>query len=167
MNCKYLRIRSKKGVHYKYCTLLKKEINECYNCINKEYKYTKSLNNCAKITKKNTNFVQYARKLSKRSSKITKLERNRTSIFTDDLDHCIICGNKKDNLHEVLYGSHRLNSMKYSFVLPLCFDHHVGDRGIHSNRKLDLFYKKKCQEYFENNIGDRLNFIRIFGKSYL
>ena len=26
MNCKYLRIRTKKGVHYKYCTLLKKRM---------------------------------------------------------------------------------------------------------------------------------------------
>lgn len=156
MNCKYLRIRTKKGVHYKYCTLLKRIItNDCYNCINKEYKEVK------KLSTKNVN------KSNKRSSKITKLERNRTSIFTDDLEHCIICGNKKDNLHEVIYGRNRLNSMKYGFVLPLCFEHHVGVRGIHSNRELDLFYKKKCQEYFEDNIGDRLDFIRIFGKSYL
>ena len=151
MNCKHLRIRTKKGVHYKYCTLLKKEINECYNCINKEYKETK------RLLKNNSN----------KSKKISKLERNRTSIFTDDLEHCIICGNKKDNLHEILYGRNRLNSMKYGFVIPLCFDHHVGNRGIHSNRDLDLFYRKECQKYFEENIGDRLDFIRIFGKDYL
>ena len=158
MNCKYLRIRSKKGVHYKYCTLLKRIItNDCYNCINKEYK-TKNVKNS--FYKKSTLNVH-------KSSKITKLERNRTSIFTDDLEHCIICGNKKDNLHEIIYGSNRLKSMEYGFVLPLCFNHHVGDRGIHSNRELDLYYKRKCQEYFEDNIGDRIDFIRIFGKSYL
>lgn len=152
MNCKYLRIRTKKGVHYKYCTLLKRIItNDCYNCMNKEYKEIK------KLSTKNVH----------KSSKITKLERNRTSIFTDDLEHCIICGNKKDNLHEIIYGRNRLNSMKYGFVIPLCFNHHVGNRGIHSNRDLDLFYKRKCQEYFEDNIGDRLDFIRIFGRSYL
>ena len=157
MNCKHLRIRTKKGVHYKYCTLLKKEINDCYNCENKEYK-TKNVKNS--FYKKSTLNVH-------KSSKITKLERNRTSIFTDDLEHCIICGNKKDNLHEIIYGSNRLKSMEYGFVLPLCFNHHVGDRGIHSNRELDLYYKRKCQEYFEDNIGDRIDFIRIFGKSYL
>lgn len=44
MNCKHLRIRTKKGVHYKYCTLLKKIItDECYNCENKEYKEHKKL----------------------------------------------------------------------------------------------------------------------------
>lgn len=44
MNCKHLRIRTKKGVHYKYCTLLKRIItDECYNCINKEYKEFKPL----------------------------------------------------------------------------------------------------------------------------
>ena len=156
MNCKNLRIRTKKGVHYKYCILLKKIItDECYNCINKEYKEFK------KLSTKNVN------KSNKRNSKITKLERNRTSIFTDDLDHCIVCGNNKDNLHEIIYGKNRLNSMKYGFVIPLCFNHHVGNRGIHNNRELDLYYKRKCQEYFENNIGSRLEFIRIFGKSYL
>ena len=134
-------------MHYKYCILLKKEVTDCYTCINKEYKEVKRLLN--------------------KSKKISKLERNRTSIFTDDLEHCIICGNKKDNLHEILYGRNRLNSMKYGFVIPLCFDHHVGNRGIHSNRDLDLFYRKECQKYFEENIGDRLDFIRIFGKDYL
>lgn len=156
MNCKNLRIRTKKGVHYKYCILLKKEVtDECYNCIKKEYKEFK------KLSTKTVN------KSIKRNTKITKLERNRTSIFTDDLEHCIICGNKKDNLHEIIYGSNRLNSMKYGFVIPLCFNHHVGNRGIHSNRELDSFYKRKCQKYFEDNIGDRIDFIRIFGKSYL
>ena len=66
MNCKHLRIRTKKGVHYKYCTLLKKIItDECYNCINKEFK---------KLSTKTVN------KSIKRNTKITKLERNRTSI---------------------------------------------------------------------------------------
>ena len=164
MNCKHLRIRTKKGVHYKYCILLKKEVtDECYNCINKEYKCTKFLNNCAKVSLQKKKCTIKGHKYSK----ITKLERNRTSIFTDDLDHCIICGNNKDNLHEIIYGKNRLNSMKYGFVIPLCFNHHVGNRGIHNNRELDLYYKRKCQEYFENNIGSRLEFIRIFGKSYL
>ena len=155
MNCKHLRVRTKKRVHYKYCTLLKKIItDECYNCIQKEYK-TKNVKNS--FYKLNVH----------KSSKISKLERNRTSIFTDDLEHCIVCGNNKDNLHEIIYGKNRLNSMKYGFVIPLCFNHHVGNRGIHYNRELDLYYKKKCQEYFENNIGNRLEFIKIFGKSYL
>lgn len=151
MHCKHLKIRNKKGKKYCYCALLKKNVDNYCSCEHKEYKDVKKL---------------YT-KIVHKSSKITKLERNRTSIFTDDLDHCIICGNKKDNLHEIIYGKNRLNSMKYGFVIPLCFNHHVGDKGIHSNRELDLYYKKKCQEYFENNIGDRIDFIRIFGKSYL
>ena len=138
-----------------------KEASEYIQALLDDKKKSEEYKEVKKLSTKNVN------KSNKRNSKITKLERNRTSIFTDDLEHCIICGNKKDNLHEILYGRNRLNSMKYGFVIPLCFDHHVGNRGIHYNRKLDLFYKKKCQECFENNIGDRLEFIRIFGKSYL
>lgn len=125
------------------------------SCEHKEYKQYNKL------------YTNNVHKSNKRNTKITKLERNRKSIFTDDLEHCIICGNKKDNLHEIIYGKNRLNSMKYGFVIPLCLNHHTGDRGIHFNNELNIYYRKKCQEYFEKNIGDRLDFIRIFGKNYL
>ncbi len=51
--------------------------------------------------------------------KVLKLERNRKSIFTDDL-----CGSKKDNLHEIFFVKNRLKSMEYGFVIPLCFNCH-------------------------------------------
>ena len=43
MNCKNLKIKSKKGKRYIYCNLLKKEItfNNCNNCGYKEYKIKK------------------------------------------------------------------------------------------------------------------------------
>lgn len=52
MNCKNFRIRKKinkklnKTKIYYYCKIKRKEIlkDDCYNCINKEYKFTKSLN---------------------------------------------------------------------------------------------------------------------------
>lgn len=154
MHCKHLKIRSKKGNKYCYCALLKKNVDNYCSCEHKEYKqYNKlSTKNVYKFNK---------------NKKIINLENNRFSIFTKDLEHCIVCDNKKDNLHEIIYGKNRLNSMKYGFVIPLCLNHHTGDRGIHFNNELNMYYRKKCQEYFENNIGDRLDFIRIFGKSYL
>lgn len=160
MNCKYYRIRTKKGVHYKYCILNKEIIqDDCYNCINKEYKEVK-------YKKKLSTFHVHKHKSTK-AKNISKLERNRFSIFTTDLSKCIICGNQKDNLHEVLYGKNRLKSMEYGFVIPLCFNHHIGNNGIHFNRKLDLYYKRRCQIFFEENIGKRDDFIKIFGRSYL
>jgi len=62
-------------------------IKECSNCKYKEYKSIES--------------DQF--KKTKKSSKLAKLERNRKSVFTDNLDFYIICGNKKDNLHEIFF----------------------------------------------------------------
>lgn len=119
--------------------------------------------NAQSLTKKPVKKV----KMHNKSKKLTKLERNRTSVFTDDLEHCYLCGKPREHLHEIIYGKNRVNSIKYNFVLPLCANHHTGKDGIHFNKELDLYYKRLCQIYFENNIGNRTEFIKIFGRSYL
>jgi len=152
-----------------YCKKKDKEINikECSNCIYKEYnkKCTMIVQNgtfekqkCT-ISAKNRHKMQ---EMKKKSSKLVKLERNRFSLFTDDLEHCIICEKKKDNLHEVFFGRNRQNSMKYKMVLPLCFEHH---REMHDNMILQNEYKKRGQVLFEETYPD-LDFIEIFGRSY-
>ena len=98
-------------------------------------------------------------------SKITRLERNRYSILTDDLNHCYICGVPKQQLHEIYYGKNRINSMKYGCVVPLCADCHTGNNGVHNNSMLDNYLKKTCQEIFEKKYD--LDFISIFHKNYL
>lgn len=101
--------------------------------------------------------------MKQKSSKLSTLERNRKSILTDDLEHCIICGKKRDHLHEIYEGKNRQNSMKYNCVLPLCYKHHIL---IHQDRKLSLIWKVKCQKEFEKT-KSREAFISIFRRSYL
>lgn len=155
--CKYLRKRKSKP----YCKLLDKEItfSHCRECDNKEYKKSDYKWKRPSDLKKT--------KMHNKSKKLTKLERNRSSVFTNDLEHCYLCGKPRENLHEIIYGKNRINSIKYNFVLPLCANHHTGKDGIHFNKELDLYYKRLCQIYFENNIGNRKEFIKIFGRSYL
>lgn len=105
--------------------------------------------------------------MKNKSSKLAKLEKNRFSVFTDNLDKCYLCCNPREHLHEIIYGKNRINSIKYNFVLPLCSNHHTGRNGIHFNKELDLHYKQLCQKFFEDNIGNREDFIKIFGRSYL
>lgn len=147
--CIYLKKRKNKP----FCTLRNEEITftKCNECNEKSYK-----KNDIKISK-----------IKNKSNKLAKLERNRFSVFTDDLEHCILCSKPREHLHEIIYGKNRINSMKYNFVIPLCANHHTGKEGIHFNRELDLYYKRLCQIYFENNIGNRIEFIKIFGRSYL
>lgn len=156
MNCKHLKQKLNRTI---YCKAKSKEIrlSECNSCICKEYKTQQYISNKAKT--QNNNKIS----LKSKSSKLAKLERNRFSLFTDDLEHCIICGEKKDNLHEVFFGRNRQNSMKYKLVLPLCFKHH---REMHDNIILQNEYKKRGQALFEETYPD-LDFVEIFGKNYL
>ena len=158
--CKHLKKRKNKP----FCTLLNKEISlsECCNCINKEYK---SNNN--QIKKKST-FKEKSpltSKLMKRkSNKLARLERNRQSVFTNNLEHCLLCGKKKDDLHEIFSGCNRKNSIKYNFVIPLCRECHSINQ---NNYNFNNHWHCKAQKYFEENIGNRDNFIKIFRRNYL
>lgn len=146
MKCKYLKLKLN---HTIYCKKMNKEIQikQCTNCKYKEYKEMKKI------------------KIKSKTNNLSKLERNRFSILTNDLDHCIICGLKKDNLHEIYQGRNRSNSMRYGLVLPLCLYHH---KLIHSDINLkELYHKlgqKKFMEYYHKSKED---FRKIFYRNYL
>lgn len=148
MNCKNRKIRTKKYKKYMYCSVLKKEIsyNDCSNCGYKEYKKYKPI--------------------KKRTYSLAKAEKERFSILTTNLDKCIICGKKRDNLHEIFYGTgKRQLSIKYGCVIPLCYQHHLEIHDIHNNGVLSIIWKVKCQEMFEK-VYPNLDFLEIFGKNY-
>ena len=157
-NCKYLKQKLNRTI---YCKVKNKEIrlSECSCCEYKEYKtrdYTKSLK---------SNSYQ----MKNKSNKLAKLERDRFSLFTDDLEHCIICGKSPVNKHEIFYGSgNRQKSMKYGLVIPLCTcEHHnqIECKGIHFDTELQDEWRKKGQALFEEAYPD-LDFIQIFGRNY-
>lgn len=169
MKCIYLK---QKFNHKFECKRNKEEIclRNCSNCSYKEYK------KCTKIVKKKTTdnkectkSQKYCAKIKTKSSRLAKLERDRFSLFTDNLDHCIICGKSPVNKHEIFGGRNRLNSIKYGLVIPLCTcEHHdqVNCRGIHFDKKLRDEWHKKGQVVFEQIYPD-LKFEDIFKKNYL
>ena len=147
MNCKNLKQKVNKKL---YCKKLKKEIKilECSNCKYKEY-----------LIKSNST------KLKARTKKQVKLEKNRFSILTNDLEHCIICGAKKDHLHEVFFGRNRLNSIKHGCVIPLCQNCHTE---MHKNKEWQEYWhvraQKRFMEFYHKSIDE---FIEIFKINYL
>jgi len=144
MTCKYYRTRTKNYKKYGYCIKHKKEVNLfCKDCNNIEYKEVKNI--------------------KKRTYKLSKKEKNRFSILTDDLEHCIICGDKRDNLHEVFFERNRQFSIKYGLVIPLCLKHH---QEIHKNIELQRKWHIKRQLVFINRYSNE-NFSKIFRKNYL
>lgn len=97
---------------------------------------------------------------------MSKLEKNRKSILTNDLSKCYICSKPRQELHEVYFGRNRINSMLYNCVVPLCYEHHRGNSGVHHNHLLDMLLKKKCQQRFMEVYPDK-DFLSIFYKNYL
>lgn len=94
--------------------------------------------------------------------KIAKLERNRTSILTDNMNQCYLCGKPKQHTHEIFYGRNRNNSMIYGCCIPVCMDCH---NRIHNNITLDTELKKKTQMVFEETYEE--DFLSIFKRNYL
>jgi hypothetical protein len=42
--------------------------------------------------------------------------------------------------------------MIYGCVVPLCYEHHEGNNGVHQNSALNSKLKKECQKQFIKNI---------------
>ena len=97
---------------------------------------------------------------------MSKLEKNRKSILTNDLSRCFVCGRPRQELHEIYFGKNRINSMKYNCVVPLCYEHHRGNTGVHHNHQLDMRLKQLCQKQFVVSYPN-LDFMSIFFKNYL
>ena len=99
-------------------------------------------------------------------NKISRLERMRFSILTNDLTRCYLCGKPKDHLHEIYFGKNRINSMKYGCVVPLCYSCHQGTNGVHHNHQVDIRLKQICQKKFQETYKET-NFLDIFHKNYI
>lgn len=102
--------------------------------------------------------------MRKKSKELSRLEKNRKSVFYEDLSKCMYCGSSYEmTKHEIYEGRNRKNSMIYGFVLPLCLSCH---RNLQENKEFESKWKKKAQNYFETNIGTHDDFIRIFRRNY-
>ena len=102
-------------------------------------------------------------RLKKKSSRLAKLEKNRFSIITKDLEHCYLCGNKKQELHELVEGKNRQASMKYGLVIPICRKCHTK---VTNDKTLQDKLHKVGQKAFKKHYKTE-NFIQIFGENYL
>ena len=91
MKCKHLTVRSNKSLKYYFCRIKKQQLQlnleQCKKCPKFEFKKYKPI--------------------KKKSNKLSKLEKKRFSILTNDLEHCYICMKRdkkeitKDDLHEI------------------------------------------------------------------
>ena len=144
-----------------YCKNLKQKVNRKLYC--KKLKSDIKISECSNCKYKEYSIKSNPTKLKKRTSKQAKLERNRFSILTNDLDHCVMCRAKKEHLHEIFFGRNRANSIKYGLVIPLCSMHHIE---MHKNKEWQEYWHKKGQQAFITYYPD-IDFLEIFKINYL
>lgn len=165
-NCPYKKYKNNKKEHLPNVGKMVKMHNKTVNTVQK------SLQTSAKLQSNVNTLQKNSRKstLKQKTYKLAKMERERFSLFTDDLDHCIICGKSPINKHEIFFGAkNRQKSIQYGLVIPLCTaEHHnqVGCTGIHFDKALREKWQIKGQKKFQEVYPD-LDFLEIFGKNYI
>lgn len=145
MNCIYLKQKINKKLE---CKLDKNKIifKDCKNCKFAKYEEKKDY------------------KFKNKSRKLVKLERKRTSLFTDDNTKCMFCDSTSNlTWHEIFSGRNRKNSMKYKLCLRMCLRCH---KKYQEDVKFNDFWHKKGQSAFVEIYSD-LKFEDIFGINYL
>lgn len=90
------------------------------------------------------------------------------SVFTNDMDHCMFTGYAPVERHHIFGGRNKGFSEKHGFIAPLRPDLHPNGVFAGADAKLiDTRLKQMAQEYYEQHIGNREDFIREVGRSYL
>lgn len=125
-----------------------------------------SFNPCPKNTIKKE---KKKTRIKQKSSKLAKLEKNRFSIITTDLEHCYLCTKQgikdipQNDFHELIEGKNRQVSMKYGLVIPICRKCHYF---VTNDKTLQDKLHKVAQKEFKKHYKLE-DFVQIFGKNYL
>lgn len=46
------------------------------------------------------------------------------SLFTEDLDHCYVCGRPYPQIHHIMNASNKAKSEEYGLILAQCYGDH-------------------------------------------
>ncbi len=83
---------------------------------------------------------------------------------------CIICGSTDIELHHIVKGRGRRKQHENEYsVVPLCYYHHRGTKGVHGRdgRTLDLYLKRQLQKkYFDMRYTESEVREKMGGKLY-
>lgn len=86
-----------------------------------------------------------------------------TSIITEDLSECFVCGSSPTAIHHALHGSYRALADKYHLIIGLCPSCH--QRLHDKDTEMDRYLQSLAQEKFEEHYTD-LDFKKIFGRNF-
>ena len=89
-------------------------------------------------------------KVKQKSNKLAKLEKDRFSIITNNLEKCYFCSKKKMELHEVFRGRNRQKSMKWGLIVPICKECHTE---ITKDKEFSKVLENKAKKIFIKKYG--------------
>lgn len=87
----------------------------------------------------------------------------------DPRTRCHVCGSTENlQWHHIFNGPVRKASTNYGCGCYLCWEHHLGNGGVHNNRELADMIRAECEMWwlqtYHKSIGE---FIQIFGRNYI
>lgn len=136
--CLHLKLRTKKGQRYFYCSRKRAviEITDCYGCINKEYKKV------AKSTLKTSSRLIAKKPINKVSKKrVTVSKKTYEEVFNRCNGVCAICGTYQNlHLHHI-DGRGKDKTDNPNNCIMLCSYCHL--EVVHKNNK---YWRKKLKE---------------------
>ena len=82
---------------------------------------------------------------------------------------CYLCGKAgPTEEHHIFGGPNRRLSEEYGIKVDLCMDcHRTGTAAVHRNRETMQRLHELGQQAFENRVGSREGFVKIFGRNYI
>lgn len=88
------------------------------------------------------------------------------------MNTCIFTGSTMVERHHVFGGvANRPKCEKYGFVVPLRYDIHPNGASCTlppgERKRVDTVLKQYCQQWYEDHVGSREEFIKEFDKNYL
>ena len=94
--------------------------------------------------------------------------RNMSKSLLSNDRVCLRCGTPYNlHKHHIYPSAFRNKSEKYGAWCYLCFNHHVGNEGVHTSKGTEywLYLKALCQERFEEKYSHEL-FMKEFKKDW-
>ena len=84
-------------------------------------------------------------------------------------NYCFLCGALATDTHHCLMGNKRKLCDKYGLTVRLSRKCHnkIHNPRNEAEKEMQMYLKRLAQKKYEDQIGNREDFIKIFGRNYL
>lgn len=93
------------------------------------------------------------------------MQRKNKSVIQSNNDYCYVCGKPQPNdEHHIFNGPNRKKSDQDGMII---YVHRTCHTWLHNHPISNLTFKRRAQKIWELKNGNREDFIKRYGKSYI